>query len=274
MAVTTEISWGDGTSDKIYLTRNASEGNQIVLVSSDANTGAARSKVVTFSASGVTPVTLTVSQAAGAVQPVFYQRLKFDGTAFIQTDIPMPPNGSIAVPLGNESKKVYQVVFNFKPSPGDGNIRFSLGTQTNSSRRQLVPQYDSTSNLLTNTYLNFTYQTYNFFMTPKGMGTGDSFHSFTKGSSHPSGGLCLGFNYDTSASTTQRYTGTAGYIRIFNSDAQDENRYTNLANYTPHRTLRPCLYGGQAGLWCVETNTFYGNSAGAGVISVDGDIVT
>lgn len=63
MAVTTEISWGDGTSDKIYLTRNASEGNQTVLVSSDANTGAARSKVVTFSASGVTPVTLTVSQA-------------------------------------------------------------------------------------------------------------------------------------------------------------------------------------------------------------------
>lgn len=62
MAVTTEIPWGDGTSDKIYLTRNASEGNQTVLVSSDANTGAARSKVVTFSASGVTPVTLTVSQ--------------------------------------------------------------------------------------------------------------------------------------------------------------------------------------------------------------------
>lgn len=69
MAVTTEIAWGDGTSDKIYLTRNASEGNQQVLVSSDANTGAARSKVVTFSASGASPVTLTVSQEAGSVSP-------------------------------------------------------------------------------------------------------------------------------------------------------------------------------------------------------------
>ena len=69
MAVTTEIPWGDGTSDKIYLTRNASEGNQTVSVSSDANTGAARSKVVTFSASGASPVTLTVSQEAGTISP-------------------------------------------------------------------------------------------------------------------------------------------------------------------------------------------------------------
>ena len=60
-----EVAWGDGTGGKIYLTYSASEGSQTVAVSSDANTGAARSKVVTFSASGVTPVTLTVSQAAG-----------------------------------------------------------------------------------------------------------------------------------------------------------------------------------------------------------------
>lgn len=65
MAVTEEIAWGDGTSDKIYLTADALEGNQTVSVSSDANTGAARSKVVTFSATGVTPVTLTVNQEAG-----------------------------------------------------------------------------------------------------------------------------------------------------------------------------------------------------------------
>lgn len=65
MAVTTEISWGDGTSDKIYLTRNASEGNQTVSVSSDANTGAARSKSVSFSTGGITRI-LTISQEAGA----------------------------------------------------------------------------------------------------------------------------------------------------------------------------------------------------------------
>ena len=68
MAVTTEIPWGDGSGDKIYLTRNASEGDQVVSVSSDANTGAARSKVVTFT-SGVGNVQrqLTINQAAPSV---------------------------------------------------------------------------------------------------------------------------------------------------------------------------------------------------------------
>lgn len=66
MAVTTEIPWGDGSGDKIYLIRNASEGDQVVSVSSDANTGSARSKVVTF-ASGVGNIQrqLTINQAAG-----------------------------------------------------------------------------------------------------------------------------------------------------------------------------------------------------------------
>lgn len=65
MAVTEEIAWGDGTGDKIYLTADALTGTQVVSVSSDANTGAARTKTVTFTASGVSPVTLTVSQEAG-----------------------------------------------------------------------------------------------------------------------------------------------------------------------------------------------------------------
>jgi hypothetical protein len=66
MAVTTEIPWGDGSGDKIYLTRDASEGDQVVSVSSDANTGNARSKVVTFT-SGVGNIQrqLTINQAAG-----------------------------------------------------------------------------------------------------------------------------------------------------------------------------------------------------------------
>lgn len=69
MEVTTEIPWGDGSGDKIYLTRNASEGDQVVSVSSDANTGNARSKVVTFT-SGVGNIQrqLTINQAAGVVE--------------------------------------------------------------------------------------------------------------------------------------------------------------------------------------------------------------
>jgi hypothetical protein len=72
MAVTTEIPWGDGSGDKIYLTRNASEGDQVVQVSSDANSGNARSKVVTFT-SGIGNIQrqLTISQAAGVVEQIF-----------------------------------------------------------------------------------------------------------------------------------------------------------------------------------------------------------
>lgn len=66
MSVTTQISWGDGSGDKIYLSRNASSGDQTVLVSSDANAGAARSKVVNFTAGNITRQ-LTVNQDAAPV---------------------------------------------------------------------------------------------------------------------------------------------------------------------------------------------------------------
>lgn len=63
---TTTIPWGDGSGGNIYLTYPSASGDQTVSVSSDANTGAARSKVVTFT-SGVGSIvrTLTVSQDAG-----------------------------------------------------------------------------------------------------------------------------------------------------------------------------------------------------------------
>ena len=83
---TTTIPWGDGSSDNIYLTYPSESGDQTVTVSSDANTGAARSKVVTF-ASGVGNITqqLTVNQAAGVVS-VPYIRGGADGS-YIDTGI-------------------------------------------------------------------------------------------------------------------------------------------------------------------------------------------
>lgn len=68
MAITT-IPWGDGSGDNIYLSAPSQTGDQSVSVTSDPNTGAARSKVVTFSAVGVTPVSLTINQAAGTPTP-------------------------------------------------------------------------------------------------------------------------------------------------------------------------------------------------------------
>ena len=63
----TQISWGDGSSDKIYLSYTASEGNQTVTITSDAYTGYdSRTKDITFTATaGGTSVskTLTVVQS-------------------------------------------------------------------------------------------------------------------------------------------------------------------------------------------------------------------
>lgn len=65
---TTTIPWGDGSGDNLYLTYPSASGDQSVSVTSDANTGAARSKVVTFNATGVSPVSLTITQDAGGEQ--------------------------------------------------------------------------------------------------------------------------------------------------------------------------------------------------------------
>ena len=66
---TTTIPWGDGSGDNIYLTYSSASGDQTVEVSSDANTGSARTQVVTFTA-GIGNITqmLTVSQEAGGPQ--------------------------------------------------------------------------------------------------------------------------------------------------------------------------------------------------------------
>ena len=65
--------WGDGSGDYIYLSTPSQTGDQSVSVTSDPNTGSARSKVVTFDASGVTPVTLTINQDAGAEPYIVFE---------------------------------------------------------------------------------------------------------------------------------------------------------------------------------------------------------
>ena len=83
---TTTIPWGDGSGDNIYLTYSSASGDQIVQVSSDANTGSSRSKVVTFT-SGVGGITklLTINQEAG-VATIPYIRGGADGS-YIDTGI-------------------------------------------------------------------------------------------------------------------------------------------------------------------------------------------
>lgn len=258
---TTTIPWGDGSGDNIYLTYPSASGDQTVEVSSDANTGSARTKTVTFSATGVTPVTLTVNQDAGAITPIFYTYLYFDGQSYITTDLSIPTNGSVCVPVGYETLKAAQQVFRFSGG-STGYIAHTLTSNTTSTNRRMGVYYDSSSLTASNRNLSFTnYSAYGFFLTPKGYGWGNVYYTYTKGSQHPTGPLQVG-----GWGTGQHYTGRMSTMTIYGSDAQNCNSKASFESYTPVYTLRPCTYNGEAGLWCVENNQFYGNSAGAGTL--------
>lgn len=201
---------------------------------------------------------------APVVEPVFYDYLEFDGTAYIETDYVLPHDCSIAVAAGAESTKGSQQVFG--ATGGGGLIAFFLGGGSTTSNRQMVPYYDSASYLFTNRTLAFSYNTYTVFITPHRFGWGSASYIFTKGSLHPTDGLLLGKH--NLASSMSPYTGRFGDFRIYGSSASGVTSASGFANYVPLATFRPCTYNGEAGMWFVEGSKFYGNSAGAGSLSV------
>ena len=74
--MTTQVDWSDGSGQKIYLTYDASEGNQTIQVSSDALVGGGtRTKDIIFSISaGGTSIsrTLTVVQSGTGITIITY----------------------------------------------------------------------------------------------------------------------------------------------------------------------------------------------------------
>jgi len=105
----TTIPWGDGSGDNIYLDYDASAGNQTVQVSSDANQGVSqRQKNVTFSASGASPVILTVAQGGGTPPPGTGERyLRGCDKAKIDTGISQLTVGKFEVKFCPTNVKYY-----------------------------------------------------------------------------------------------------------------------------------------------------------------------
>lgn len=197
-----------------------------------------------------------------ATSLVYYDKLIFDGTAYIETTYVLPENCSIGVTLGNETVKASQGVF--YSSGGGGYTSFAIGGNTDTTRRQMVPYYDSSSYLASNRYLKFSNALYSYFMTPSRFGWGSTSYTYTKGNLHPTGGLVLG----ALASKSTFYSGCMYAFRIYDSSASSATTYGALTANTAVATFRPCTYNGEAGMWYVEGNTFFGNSAGSGSLSV------
>ena len=258
---TTTIPWSDGSGDNIYLTYPSASGDQTVTVSSDANAGtSSRTQTVTFTAGSISKA-LTVIQAANLI-PVFYDWLLFDGTAYIDTDIYPQQDSVYAVPCGGEKNLEQQRLFAVGTSEGTY-IRAFLNSSTNTTSRSFSLYYNSSSSLA-NVTVNWNNPAYNFFMTPNGAGYGDQFTAYTKGSGSPDGILSIGTH---DAHSGYPYSGAMGIFKIYTNSAEDVVAYSDLSSYTPYKTLKPCEYGGNAGLWNEEESKFYGNSAGSGTIT-------
>ena len=199
-----------------------------------------------------------------SIQPVFYDRLVFDGTAYIDTDIVPPTDASFRVRIGGETLKATQRCFGLAATTGT--IGMHLATNTNSTTRYFNVYYGQSSTVWSGAGPSFNTSVYRFFITPQRVGWGSSTNNaFTKGAGTPSGGLKFGANTSHSG---QAFTGVMETFEVFGDDAKEVTTYDGFGNYTPVYTLRPCTYNGEAGLWCVETSKFYGNTAGAGALSV------
>lgn len=200
----------------------------------------------------------------GGGTPVFYDRLVFDGVAYIITDIIPPADFSVAARGGNETIKAPQRFLMCTATVG--NIGFIMGSATTSTTRHWSVHYGASSSLITKALAFAQYPTYTIIFTPKRFGFGNNTNTFTKGTGTPNGYLHIGQNPTL---VGQPYSGEMGIVQIYDSTAQDATSYSELTtNYTPVYRLIPCTLNGEAGLWNVEGNKFYGNSAGAGVLNV------
>lgn len=200
-----------------------------------------------------------------APAPTLYAYLKFDGVAYIDTDYVLPANCSIRVTIGNEVNKAAQRVFfaGTSSSSGDGGIGLIYGGSTSSTSRQMLPYYDSKSQLASDKVVNFTTASFSYWMTPLRYGWGTLGYTYTKGSYHTASPLVFGSMSNHSGNP---YSGVLRQVRIYGEDAKNATKDADFNNYTPIATFKPCIYQGKSGMWLVEESKFYGNTAGAGTL--------
>ena len=197
-------------------------------------------------------------------QPIFYDRLVFDGTAYIDTDIVPDLTMSYRMAIGDESQKIPQRYF-FAPTADSGFVGITLNSTTTSTNRCFSVYFGKSSSVSGNRTYAFSNATLSLWLTPKRFGWGNTAYTFTKGSNAVNGPIVIG---QSSTHSGQAFTGRLGWFRIYSSDAQDCASNSAFNSFTPVYTLRPCTYRGEPGMWCVETEKFYGNTAGAGALSV------
>lgn len=240
---TTTIPWGDGSGGNIYLTYPSASGDQTVEVTSDANTGAARSKVVSFT-SGVGSVVrqLTVSQDAGGITPHYlvYGSPTINGTSyspdmtargFICTDEPFDPGTSgwvIQTRLKINTAVAWKDIISSVDANGASARSITCQTNTNSSNKGYGlylssngTSWNVTSNQPTGTFPTGTWYTFQIVCTRSG-----SNYYYKMG--YPDTGSWTGQTQRTAAPVFGRYISFgAGYANL-GIDAEYDLSYTKI----------------------------------------------
>ena len=261
---TTTIPWSDGSGDNIYLTYSSASGDQIVTVSSDANTGSARTQTVTFSASGASSVSLTVNQDAGLpYTPVEY--IETDGYAYINTGI-----------KGNDPRSCE---LKFMVGSVGAASQCVLGTGSNTEDTNLYMLSFINANGKYGFSHRYFYVNSNFQLSASSLFEAkcamkkssqvvqlkmDGESSFTSFSKTQSATLTTNRNmylFVSNQADTQVSHRCSEGSRLYYCKIYSTNNYTNLVFDGV-----PCYYNGTYGLWDKVTNAFFG-SANYGVFS-------
>lgn len=301
----TTISWGDGSGDNIYLDYNALEGTQTVTVSSDANSGSSsRTKTITFSTTGATPVTqtLTVIQEAGSTGdliiitrndvaishnetalgykgPVLpYTPLEYietDGVAYISTGIIGTPPRSCEIkaylpsttPLTNTKFGVL--------------CAYTVASSYNTRNFALFNYYGGTASF------SFYYNYGPADGTPSLAWSIENASPFVVKTTLKRGAQTISIKQDNSeswVSLSKAQTGNVSstYLLVLFNGYQNSSYsipapsgtriyyckiYSDDTYTTLVRDYVPCIYNGEYGLWDKVSDSFFGNSAGSGAFT-------
>lgn len=198
--------------------------------------------------------------------PEFHKYLVFDGTAYIDTDI--VPNGNqntFNVSVSHETvTSGVQHVYDCLTS--NGRIRVSYGSTTTPTTRKVNAWYDNGAYSAITMDVNFSISSYRMILTPYRLFC----YSYNGTLSGPGNGvitspIVLG---TITEHTGQAFSGRMTQFMVYGPEAKNITIASQIDNYTPFITLCPCIYKGEAGMWYVQGNKFYGNTAGVGTLTV------
>ena len=225
---------------------------------------------------GTNTIIVTYQSQTGSVSvtavaaPVFFSKINLQGGAYIETDIMLPENFSMILVCDNAntgSTQGYGII----GCSGATSGRFELNRNSLGNNFSKNYYYYGTDNYTGSLQLNTTdYPSWTPWMTPNKYGNGGATKTYTKGAGTPNGVLVVG-----KTSHANKYQGffyassslNGGCIKILGDYAQNAAGYEDLVSMAALYTLKPCVYNNEHGLWCLENNKFYGNTASVGTIT-------